>query len=88
MFQLVTTKDGKVIVQARYIDTNGQVADYLGEFVNEGKSLRLARSLSETVKNVVQATNQEDRDRLAEVAMVNSAEKTSLQYKALGKKDS
>lgn len=88
MFRLARTRDGKEVIQARYIDTNGQVADYLGEFVNDGKSLRLARSLSETVRNVVQVTNQEDGSRLIEVALVDSAGKTSLQYRAIGKKDS
>ena len=42
MFRLATTKDGKQIVQARYIDTNGQVSDYFGEFVKDGKALRLS----------------------------------------------
>ena len=88
MFRLAKTQDGKEVVQARYIDTNGQVADYLGEIVGEGNVLRLVRSLSESVKNVVQVTNQADGSRLVEVALIDDAGKTSLQYKAVGKKDS
>ena len=87
MFRLAKTQDGKEVVQARYMDTNGQVADYLGEIMNDGKVLRLSRSLSETVKNVIQVTNQDDGGRLVEVAIIDNTGKTSLQYKALGKKN-
>ncbi|MEM9015911.1 MAG: hypothetical protein AAGC68_02775 [Verrucomicrobiota bacterium] len=87
MFRLATTPDGKEIVQARYMDTNGQVADYLGEFVADGNGLRLSRSLSETVRHVVMVTNQEDDGRLIEVAIVDAEGKANVQYRALGKKD-
>ena len=87
MFRLAATQNGKQVVQARYIDTNGQVSDYLGEFVKEGKGLRLSRSLSETVKNVILVSNQDDGSRLVEVAIIDNTGKTTLQYKALGKKN-
>lgn len=88
MFRLATTNDGKEVVQARYVDTNGQVADYIGEIINDGKVLRLTRPLNESVRNVVQVTNQEDGSRLIEVALVDTSDKVSVQYRAIGKKDS
>lgn len=88
MFRLATTNEGKEVVQARYLDTNGQIGDYIGEIVNEGTVLRLSRPLSDTVRNVVQVTNREDGSRLVEVALIDKSDQVSLQYKAVGKKDS
>lgn len=86
MFRLARTSDGKEVVQARYLDTNGQVSDYLGEIVGEGKVLRLSRPLDETVRHVVQVTNQEDGTRLIEVAIVDGEGKANVQYRAVGRK--
>ena len=88
MFSLAKTKDGKEVIRARYIDTNGQTTDYVGEFISEGKILRLLHTLSEDTKSVVQVANKDDGSRLIEVAIVDKEGKVTLQYRAIGKKDS
>jgi len=87
MFRLVKVAEDQQVVQARYIDTNGQVADYLGEVIAEGKALRLSRSIGEGAKNVITVSHQEGGARLVEVANVDASGKATLQYKALGRKD-
>lgn len=86
MFRLRRGPNTKEIVQGRYIDSLGQVSDYLGEWNESATVLRLVRQLDDKTRSVIQVSNLEGGNRLVEVAVVDTSGKTSVQYRATGKK--
>ncbi len=87
MFRLVKAKDGRTLIQARFIDDSGQVSDFIGAFNNDETGVRLERQINDTTKQIIVVShNKENTERKIQSAIVTSDGKQTVIYNATGTK--